>query len=486
MPRRSSTAVLVLALVLAALPAAVAGAAPAEPVERPAPVAQDRRAERVPGRYIVVFRSSVADARGRTNALERGQGFKADHRYDRALKGFAAQLSEAQAAALRDDPAVELVSPDRPVQASGAVPLAAGESPPTGVRRIEAATATTARQASTANVAIIDTGIDLAHGDLAAVHGKNCVGSGPAHDDNGHGTHAAGVVAALNNGAGVIGVAPGTRVHAVKVLDGTGAGTFSQILCGIDWVTATRSDADPANDIAVANLSLGGLGGPLGTCANTNDPLHRGICNSIAAGVTYVVAAGNEGWDFDHPTEPVVPAAYPEVLTVTAAADSDGRPGALGGSAACLASAPESDDTYASFSNYAATPAGAAHLIAAPGACIVSTYPSNRYVARSGTSMAAPHVAAVVALCLGEGGAAGPCSGLKPAQVIAKVRSDAAAHNTPANGYGFSGDPFRQFPGRSYGHLVWASSNAPPVKSLYHPLVPDRILDTRYGTGAPT
>ncbi|HEV2766499.1 MAG TPA: S8 family serine peptidase, partial [Acidimicrobiales bacterium] len=438
MRRRPTTLALALALalVLAAVPAAVAGAAPAEPFQRPAPVAKDRKVEHVPGRYIVVFRPSVADPRGRTNALERGQGFKADHRYDRALKGFAAQLSEAQAAALRDDPAVELVSPDRPVQASGAVPLAPGDSPPTGVRRIEAATATTARQASTANVAIIDTGIDLAHGDLAAVHGKNCVGSGPAQDDNGHGTHAAGVVAARNNGAGVVGVAPGTRVHAVKVLDATGAGTFSQILCGIDWVTATRSDADPANDIAVANLSLGGLGTPVGTCTSPNDPLHRGICNSIAAGVTYVVAAGNQRWDFDHPTDPVVPAAYPEVLTVAAAADSDGRPGALGGSADCLPSAPESDDTYASFSNFAATPAGVAHLIAAPGVCIVSTDPSKRDVVQSGTSMAAPHVAGVVALCLGEAGAAGPCSGLKPAQVIAKVRSDAAAHNTPANGYG--------------------------------------------------
>ncbi|MBW3650219.1 MAG: S8 family serine peptidase, partial [Actinobacteria bacterium] len=472
--------VLGLALALVAAVPAVVSAAPGERSKQ-AP-GQVRQAETVPGRYIVVFRPSVINPGATTEALERGRGFRAEHRYSRALKGFTARLSDAQVAALQHHPDIELVTPDRPVQASGVVPLVPKESPPTGVRRIEAGTTTTARQASTANVAVLDTGIDLDHGDLNAVHGKNCTGSGPADDDQGHGTHVAGSVAALNNGAGITGVAPGTKVYAVKVLDAKGAGTFSQIICGIDWVTSTRTDPDPGNDIAVANLSLGGSGSPVGTCATTTDPLHRAICNSIAVGVTYVVAAGNSGWDFDDPSVPDVPAAYPEVLTVSAAADSDGRPGALGGSPAC--DSRQSDDTHATFSNYASTPAGAAHLVAAPGVCIFSTYPANRYAIMSGTSMAAPHVAGVVALCLGEAGAAGPCSGLTPAQVTARILSDAKARSGESL-YGFTGDPLRMVSGRSYGHLVWANNAGPAANARYHPLAPSRILDTRSGNGAP-
>ena len=140
----------------------------------------------------------------------------------------------------------------------------------------------------------------------------------------------AGTVAARNNGLGLTGVVPGTKVYAAKVLDKTGSGSFSQMICAIEWTTATRTDVDVSNDIAVANLSLGGGGSPVGSCPTTPDPLHRAICNSTAAGITYVVAAGNSGWDFDHPSTPDVPAAYPEVLTVAAVADSDGRAGGTG------------------------------------------------------------------------------------------------------------------------------------------------------------
>jgi subtilisin family serine protease len=481
MRRHPTTLVLALGLVLAALPA-TAGAAPAERPEQ-ASAAHDRRAERVPGRYIVVFRPSVDDPGARTDALERGRGFRADHRFRHAVRGFAARLSDAQAAGLRDHPDVELVAPDYPLEATGTVPLAPGELVPTGVGRIEAATTTTARGASTANVAIVDTGIDLGHRDLHAVDGKNCVGSGPAEDDNGHGTHAAGSVAALNNGLGLTGVAPGTRLHAVKVLDDVGRGTASQIICGIDWVTGTRSDADPTNDIAVANLSLGGTSGPVGACSTTSDVLHRAICRSVAAGVTYVVAAGNDGWNFDHASVPNVPAAYPEVLTVAAIADSDGRPGGLGGAPDC--DSRQQDDTYATFSNYATTAAGAAHLVTAPGSCIVSTYRSDSFARSSGTSTATPHVTGVVALCLGEDGGSGPCAGLTPAQIGARVRADAQARTTAETGYGFVGDPLRPVSGRTYGYLVVAPKDAGAgLNARYHPLAPGRILDTRTGNGA--
>ena len=439
--RRAALTALLLTL---CVPAAAAAAA--------------REPETIPGQYIVVYTPSVADPAAATAAREKRHGFSSRLRYGRAIKGFAARLNAAQVQRLKADPEVALVAPDRRVHATGA--LAAGETVPTGVRRMQAATGTTARDASSVNVAVIDTGIDLDHPDLVVGGGKNCVTAGAApDDDHGHGTHVAGTIAARNTGAGVVGVAPGTRLFAAKVLDAAGSGTASQVICGIDWVTSTRTDADPANDIAVANMSLGGPGAPVGTCASTTDPEHRAICASIAAGVTYVVAAGNDGWDFDYAPNPDTPAAYPEVLTVTAASDSDGLTGGTGGAPTCRTG--DADERYASFSNFAATAAGQAHTTAAPGVCIRSTWPGGGHNTISGTSMATPHVAGAVALCLGEAGAAGPCAGLTPAQIVAKLRSDAAALNNANTWFGFTGDPLRPVSGRYYGHLQFAGTGAP-------------------------
>lgn len=408
--------------------------------------------------YIVVFKGSV-DAGRKSQQVEQDGSFQSDFRYDTAVKGLAARLTPAQAARLARDPDVAFVGPDRPVRAVGSVPLSPGESAPTGVRRIDAATATTARQASTTSVAVIDTGIDLKHPDLNAVSGTNCVRSGrTTQDDNGHGTHVAGTIAAKNTGAGVVGVAPGTRVVAVKVLDSAGSGTWSQVICGIDWVTKNAA----ALGITVANMSLGGGGANDGNCGRTNaDALHTAICGSVAAGVTYAVAAGNSGVDLVD----FSPANYPEVLAVTAASDSDGRPGGVGGAPTCRSG--EADDQFATFSNYATAPSDAARTIAAPGVCITSTWPGGGYRTISGTSMASPHVAGSIALCKGEAGAAGPCAGLRPAEVIAKMRSDAQAHSTAAPGYGFYGDPVRPTPdGQYFGYLVWDGVPAGPDFTL--------------------
>jgi subtilisin family serine protease len=423
-----------------------------------------RQPERLADRYIVVYRSTVSNPGTETTERERRRGFRSARRYSRALKGFAAKLTPAQVEELRSDPEVAFVSPDRPVHALAT--LAAGETAPTGTRRVGSATATTARGPSGVNVAVIDSGVDLDNPDLNAVSGVNCAGAGPADDDNGHGTHVAGTIAARNTGSGVTGVAPGTRVVAVKVLDASGGGTFSQIICGIDWVTSTRTDADPANDIAVANMSLGGAGSPVKDCATTTDPMHRAICASTAAGVTYVVAAGNDGWDFDYAYSPDLPAAYPQVLTVTAASDSDGRSGAVGGAPTCTIG--EGDDRYASFSNFAATTGGAQHTIAAPGVCITSTWPGGVQNTISGTSMATPHVTAAVALCLNESGVAGPCAGLSPSAIAQRMRSDAKARTDGDLAYGFAGDPSRPVSGRFYGHLLWAGTGwtAPAVRTV--------------------
>ena len=154
-------------------------------------------------------------------------------------------------------------------------------------------------------VAVID-GRGPSHPDLKATGGTNCVSPArPPTDDNEHGTHVAGTIAARNKGSGVVGVAAGTRIFAVKVLDSSGSGTLSQVVCGIDWVTSTRSDSDPSNDISVANMSLGAGGGPIDTCPTTIEPEHQTICNSTAAGVNYVVAAGNSGMTF-RPSAPFV------------------------------------------------------------------------------------------------------------------------------------------------------------------------------------
>jgi subtilisin len=416
-------------------------------------------------RWIVVLRDSVPSGAEVAGEHRRRHGADVSHVYESALKGYAARIQPARIGEVRSDPRVLSVHEDRTVRAVGArVILASGESVPTGVRRVEAATTTEAHHAVPSRVAVIDTGIDLTHPDLpSAVDGVNCVVPGtPAQDDNGHGTHVAGTISAANQtgtgqgslaGENLVGVTPGTTVTAVKVLSAAGTGLWSHVICGVDWVTRTRTDADPSNDVHVANMSLGGDAPSKGDCSDRNDALHRAICGSTSAGVTYVVAAGNEGADFAGS----VPARYPEVLTVTAMSDSDGAPGATGGTPRCRSG--EQDDEYARFSNYAVATSEQNHAIAGPGVCIRSTWPGGLYVTISGTSMAAPHVAGIVALCL-----ASACAGKSPGQVIQQVRTDAKNHATSANG--FLGDPLR--PVRSggkkksatlyYGYLAWAGA----------------------------
>jgi subtilisin family serine protease len=275
------------------------------------------------------------------------------------------------------------------------------------------------------------------------VSGTNCVKRGtPAQDDYGHGTNVAGIIAARNTGKGVVGIAPGTRVYAVKVLNNRGTGTLSQFLCGINWVAANAA----ALNIRTANMSIGGTGVSDGACGTkSGDSEHKAICAATAAGVTFVVSAGNGGSDF----KSTVPAAYPEVLTATAITDTDGLPGATG-PASCAKK--ELDDRTATYSNFAVGTAAAAHTLAAPGTCVTSVGVGGKASTFTGTSQAAPHIAGAVALCNGSGALPGPCAGLAPADVIARVRADATAAMTLANG--FPGDPLRPLAGKAFGPLV--------------------------------
>lgn len=341
----------------------------------------------IPGRYIVTLQDTAtredADMDAAVDeAVERAStmGAVVHHVYRYALHGYAASMTPSAAAALADDPQVS-VQPDQWVHAMA-------QTVPTGVDRAEADLSPTAaiNGADTrvdADVAVIDTGVNLNHPDLNvyAAGGKNCsISLLPPEDLHGHGTHVAGIIGALDNDRGVVGVAPGARIWPVQVLNALGTGSTSDVICGIDYVT------QHADQIDVANMSLGGSGTDDGNCGRTNgDAMHRAICDSVARGVTYTVAAGNDHGD----AKKVVPAAYDEVITVSALADFDGKPGGLG-RPSCRA---DQDDTFADFSNY-----GADVDLIAPGVCILSTFRNGGYSVLSGTSMAAPHVAGGAAL----------------------------------------------------------------------------------------
>jgi subtilisin len=453
MARVGKKACFVLLVMLAASPAASSA------TWTPRPSAD---ANVIPGQYIVVYKGSAESVRAETNARERKLGFDSDLRYRHALKGFTGELTPGQVRALQHDPEVAYVTPDRVMRASSYVPAAAGEQVPIGVRRIRAGTSTTVEHASGIGVAVLDSGVDLTHPDLNVSHGINCVTPGaPADDDNGHGTHVAGTIAAKNNGAGVVGVSPGTKIWAVKVLDAAGDGSLASIICGLDWVTANKA----SKNIEVLNMSFSGLGDPVEPCATTTDPMHKALCRVTGAGVLSVVAAGNSGWDFDYPPEPELPAAYAEVLTVTAIADSDGKGGRAGAAPSC--DPLEADDYPATFSNFALAYGSSSHTIAAPGVCVLSTWPTNLsasgYEVASGTSMAAPHVAGIAALCENHDGHSGYCAGRPIREVILELQRNGNLL-TQMGGYGFELDPRHEALNQGYyfGYLTGILDSDPP------------------------
>lgn len=229
------------------------------------------------------------------------------------------------------------------------------QSVPWGVERIGAPDAWRYSAGEGVKVGVIDTGVNANHPDLqeAVKGGLNLVDqSRPPGDDNGHGTHVAGIIAARNNRWGVVGVAPACSIYALKAFDSRGTGSVSLIIAALQWCVE--------NDIRVVNMSFGG---------QENRALGRAVQVALDAGLVLVAAAGNDG----RPNSVDFPARHQGVVAVTALT---------------------ADDRLANFSSW-----GPEVDLAAPGARILSTY-GDGYKELSGTSMAAPHVTGTVALVL--------------------------------------------------------------------------------------
>jgi subtilisin len=372
-------------------PPAVDPTAPPAADETPATGGDDSHGRPdVAGRYIVLLDEGT-DTSATVERLGRQKGIKAERTFGKTIRGFSARLDSKQRKTLEADPSVFAVVPDEVIQV-------ASQTTPTGVSRIFTKSNTIAKingvdERVDADVAIVDTGIQSNHPDLNVVGGYNCSTSNRAtwRDVQGHGTHVAGTVGAKDNTIGVVGVAPGARLWAVKILNDDGYGLLSWYVCGLDWILAQRDPSDPSRPlIEAANMSVAKSGDDDPDCGlSEKDILHLAICRVVKGGITVVAAAGNDRMSAAH----WVPAAYNEVITVSALADTDGKPGALGGPRCFSWGSYDSDDTYANFSNY-----GSDIDVIAPGKCIWSTKPGSTYGYSSGTSMATPAVTGAAAL----------------------------------------------------------------------------------------
>lgn len=344
-----------------------------------------RRGRRKPyARKIVIFTPGTADAEA--DRIVHSMGGRVVKRLP-SINGALYELNSLAAVmTLSADHRVTRVDDDLPVHAYACrwlqpsappAPPQPAEQIPWGVTRLEAPAVwdkTPPNVGAGVKVAVLDTGADLKHPDLSPnlAAGVNILDPRrPPADDHGHGTHVTGILAAARNRLGVVGVAPGAKVCPVKVLDREGGGSLSDIVQGLEWCAQ--------HGIRVVNLSLGSPEG--------NASFAEAVANAAAAGIVIVAAAGNSG-----PGQDTIgyPARYPQVVAVAATTFQD------------------------SVADYSSR--GTQLAVAAPGDRVTSTWLNGGYEALSGTSMAAPHVAGLVALLL----AAEP--GLTPAQVRERLK----------------------------------------------------------------
>ncbi len=434
-----AAAVAAVAMMAAFLAAAPATATP--PPDASAVSTQALQAgQLIPNRYIVVLRDGV-EPRG----FARGRGLNPDVTYERAMNGFAANMAPQAAEALRRNPNVLHVEADA---------IMTTTAPPTGIDRMDvdenntaAIDGNPATGATDVDVAVLDTGVDSNHPDLNVAGGAGFAGApfwiwwfcddGTASfaDVNGHGSHVSGTIGARDDGVNsgsteVVGVAPGARIHGVKVLTDAGQGAISCIIDGVDWVTQQKLDYQNSGgatgvDFEVANMSLGG---------GNSQALCTAIDNSVAAGIVYAVAAGNSIQDASLSS----PANCTSVVTVSAMADFDGQPGGLNDQTVQFSVCTEDkDDSTACFTNY-----GSTVEVAGPGVSILSTVPGGGYGTSSGTSMASPHVAGAVALYILAGNAIPNPSG--PAVIAQMTASGWTVPQSSACGFTDEADGFAE------------------------------------------
>ncbi|WP_055625555.1 S8 family peptidase [Streptomyces hirsutus] len=369
-----ATSAALMAGLVSALPAGAA------PVAAEGPIQYEGAANAVSDSFIVTLKADRAksgSAEGR--AVAKKYGAEIERTYTKALNGYEIEASEAEAKRLAADPAVASVVQNRTFHTT-----ATQTNPPSwGLDRIDQANLPlnssytypdSAGQGVTAY--IIDTGVHISHSDFGgrASHGYDAVDNdNVAQDGNGHGTHVAGTVAGT-----AYGVAKKADIVGVRVLNNAGSGTTAGVVAGIDWVA--RNAVKPA----VANMSLGG---------GADSVLDAAVRNAINAGITFVVAAGNESTNASTKS----PARVTEAITVGATTSTDAR---------------------ASYSNY-----GSVVDIFAPGSSITSSWHTGNTATNtiSGTSMASPHVAGAAALHL----AANPSA--TPAQVSSALTSAATS-----------------------------------------------------------
>jgi subtilisin len=370
-------------------------------------------------RYIVQLKPGHAPAQ-----VAMAHGVAARHVYTQVLNGFAASLPPGRLAAVANDPRVESIVPDQQVFAFGKptppppppatypdVKTAPGEGIPPGVARVGARKVY--ETGAGVGVAVLDTGLDFNHPELLIGAGSFSSFGGTAQDDGHHGTHVGGIVAANEDGVGVVGVAPDATLYAVKVLNGEGSGNDSDIIAGLDWVTANAHLVNPR--IRVINMSLGRPSSPF------DGPMRAAIQSVVnLAGVTVVAAAGN---DAGTEVSRTVPAGFPEVIAV---ASTTAAKGTSDQSLVIEADTASFFTTDGKFN----TRTGIGVAISAPGEVrenisggylysegILSTAMGGGYEQMSGTSMAAPHAAGVLALLLQKE------PGLTPVQVKARIMS---------------------------------------------------------------
>ncbi len=376
-----------------------------------------------------------------------------------SIKLPSAERAEQFKDALTRDPRVDSVLVNRVYR-----DVLMQQTNPTNIRRVEAQLSSTVSGDGfgavdqSRNLAILDTGVSAP--DVFVRYARSCIhdanGVPITWDDDGHGSRVASVAAALDDGDGVVGTAPGAPVTSIKMVYAGGGTTLEIIFCGLGTVLDTFYSAGTQDDINVANYSWGIL--DENTSEDCSSGYHARICWIRDFGARQVAAAGNDAIDFGRleccdeqgRRQAHIPATYAQVLTVTASADTDARPGWLG--ADCDSNGWISrDDYYAGFSNYAVADADRNHTIAAVGACAQAERHDGSIATVHGTSFAAPAVAGILYLA-----DFNRCSGDAPETCYAEVRADAQQRSQSDLNYGFIGDPFAPVSNRYYGYLVTA------------------------------